>query len=454
VTALVSVRRRWTAAALAGGFLALVALGVLGYVGVDTLANSKEGRPANTLPPGRALPPTPAGLLAVRDDDGNLTSLSVLALAPPDASGKARGGTVIPVPVGSGVFEGFGAVRPRLNDIYAEGGIKALAEQAAIMLELNFSVVAEVDQEGLQALLDPLGAVTVDVPSDVIDSGSIAPADEQSSDASSEEENDDLGAEIVLPAGVTEVEPTQGSALLTAVDGAQPESVRFEQHVAYWLGVSNRVADGLLLGVGDSPTDSMRDFLWSMFGGPLRVYALRGIPVSTGPENPDGLDMYRIDGAERLRVMATVLPDAVSPAEFVFTAQIVDPFGDPAITQAAVERLALSGVGIVLVRELSGIEIPDKTEFSLGGKFGVEDVKPLANSLGETELVPLGLPGTPHGRVQGIDATFVLGQSFVDLLKRQAAATTVPPTTDGSVTTVSSADESTTTEPDTTEAGG
>ncbi len=411
MTALTSVRRRRTAAALVGGLLVAAVLVTLGYVGVDTLRNSKEGRPADTRPPGRTLPPTPAALLAVRGDDGALTSLVVLALAPPGEDGVARGGTIIPLPVGAGLEAGADARRIRMADNYAKGGLTQLADEVASLLAVNFSLVSEVDRSGLVALLQPVGQVQVELATDVVTSGPGAVE------------------QVLFTAGAQKLDPKGAAALMLAANANDPESVRLENIAAYWSGVQSRVGAGLTRvdrgPTSDSDVLSMGSFLRSVLAGPTRVYTLRGEPISRGPENPDGLDMYRLNSAEVIRVMATVLPDAISPVDVLFTVQIVNPTGDSSLTQAAVDRLALAGVGIVLIRELSGASVPDVTELSLGGRADIVDLQPYADALGETVVVPLGAPGTPHGRVFGIDATFVLGESFHDLVERQSA-TTVP----------------------------
>jgi hypothetical protein len=303
------------------------------------------------------------------------------------------------------------------------------------MLMINLSLIAEADEETLARLLGPVGEVDVVMPGDVIDT-----------DVDAVPASDDAGDIVVVGSGPGEIDAAQGAAVLAAWDEATPEGSRFEQRVVYWVGISERIGDGLPVRVSRTPTASMAEFFGALTAGPMHVYALRGTPVTTIEENPKGMDMYRLDAVETMIVMATVVPDAVSPAEVAFSVQLINPFGDPALTRAAVERLALQGVGVGLVRpDLAGIEIPDVTEFSLGSGSTQAEVQPYLDSLGATRQVPLGSNGTPHGRVEGIDVTVVLGQSFVDLLARQA-----PGTSTSSVTTVGDPNDAT----DTTEASG
>jgi hypothetical protein len=67
------------------------------WLGIHTIANSKEGRVTERqLTPSRRLPPTPAALLIGTDRDGQAVSLTVFGLSP-----SARGGHVIVLPAGA-----------------------------------------------------------------------------------------------------------------------------------------------------------------------------------------------------------------------------------------------------------------------------------------------------------------------------------------------------------------
>jgi len=124
--------------------------------------------------------------------------------------------------------------------------------------------------------------------------------------------------------------------------------------------------------------------------------------------------------------MATVLPDAVSPVDTTSTAEIINPTGDPSLTEAAIERLAYVGVGVVLVKEVTGVAVPAQTEVVLASTAQVGDLKTFTDGLGGAVSAPAGRPGSLTGRVVGIDAVVVLGASFKALVARQ---TPVPTTT-------------------------
>jgi hypothetical protein len=415
VSSLRSVRQRRTVTALAAGVAAAVLLGVFSFAGARTLLNSKEGRPANTLPDATRLPPTPAALLAVVDRNDGLVGLDMLALAPPGVDGVARGGTVIPIPVGSGLVSGDSPEMHRLADTYAAEGLDGLVNAASTLLSVNFSVVAAVGEQALSDLLAPAAPIPIDLTADVVDTTS-HPDDESEQD------------EVVLPAGIHQLSPADAATLLTAVRSGEIEERRFDLVSLFWYAVSDRVGNGLPVTVGADPQTGIHNFMASLLGGPLRVYPLRGEPVRSATANPRRLDMYQLNNAEIIRVMATVVPNAISPIDLAFTVQIVNPTGDTSLTQAAVERLAIGGAAVVLIRELRGVSVPAVTEFSLSGRASLDEVKPYADSLGQTVQVPLAEPGLPHGRVVGIDATFVLGRSFGSLVARQST-TTVPPVT-------------------------
>ena len=69
------LRERWTRLGAIVCVVALVLVAVLAAVGVRTLANSKAGQNASSLPPAQALPRTEAALLAIKADTGALATL-------------------------------------------------------------------------------------------------------------------------------------------------------------------------------------------------------------------------------------------------------------------------------------------------------------------------------------------------------------------------------------------
>ena len=90
------------------------------WLGIHTIANSKEGRTTQRpSTPSRRLPATPAALLVGIDRDGQAVSLTIFGLSP-----SGRGGHAIVLPAGAAVdiVDGRGAP-VRLGSGFESGGI-------------------------------------------------------------------------------------------------------------------------------------------------------------------------------------------------------------------------------------------------------------------------------------------------------------------------------------------
>lgn len=389
MTSVVELRQRWTrlgwVVAVLAGFLAVV----LAVWGVRTLEDSRAGRRATNLPPAVSLPATSAALVAIKADSGALTSLVVLTKSPAASGEASRGGSIIPLPVGSGVRFGRNPSLSRLAELYLAGGISELADQAGALLSLNFSVIAEMDASAVGSMLLPLGKVTV----------------KQGSGTS------ELGA--------------AAAALLLVDQQSRVEAPHFESTVAYWNGLAARVGKGIALDeqIGGGVIGK---FFNSVVAGPVTVYPLRGARVPQGESNPTDSDVYELDRNQVTRVMALIVPDAYSPVESSFLVRVVNPFDDPALTLAAVDRFRSVKGAVAIVEELTadeakdryrGFKVPNKSEFSLSGRLTRNDVKGFADKFGSYSFVGAAQAGATHQRYVDIDLTVVLGNEFRSLVQ-------------------------------------
>jgi len=374
------IRQRWTKFGTAILVVAALVVGILGLVGVRTLANSKAGRRASTLPAAQSLPVTPAALLAVKAESGALMALVVLVKAPKGANGKSAGGTIIPLPVGSGIRFGDNPEMNRLAELYLAGGIKALATQAASLLSINFSVVAEADASAVATLLSPVGQVTVK-----------------------------------QAAGQTSLMPAAAATMLSSQE-SRNEGPHFESTVAYWEGLAKAVGKGKRF-TPSQTNGAITIFFGSILSGPIAVYPLRGTRVPKGEANSTGADVYELDALDVNRVMALVLPNAYSPVDVQYTVRIVNPTGDPNLTREAIRRVNATDGGVAIVEEpkKGSVPVPKKTEVSLSGRLEQVDSKQYTEQFGAVSFVDVGEPGSPHMRYADIDLTIVLGQPFAAL---------------------------------------
>ncbi len=167
MSALVDQRRRRTIIAGLAGVIGLVTLPMLSLAAAKTLKNSKEGKNAiEGLPDLILIPPTPAALFAAVDDQGEVTAVSLLALAPP-RDGAVKGGTIIQVPVGAKTNLADGTVG-RLADAYARGGQTELVEAAEGLLGVTMLTSMVAAPEGIAALLAPYAPLDVNLSTDVV----------------------------------------------------------------------------------------------------------------------------------------------------------------------------------------------------------------------------------------------------------------------------------------------
>lgn len=368
------LRQRWTRLGLIVCAAATVVIVILAAVGVRTLAHSKAGRSASKLPPAQSLPKTEAALLAIKADTGGLSALVILAKAAPGSDGKSRGGSIIPIPVGSGVQFGSNPSLNRLAELYLAGGLSGLAEQAGSLLSLTFSVVAEADASAAAQLLAPAGTVNV---------------------------RQAAGTQPIGPAA---------AATLLATQAARLEGAHFESTIAYWTGLASRVGKGL--SVNPSQTNgAITRFFGSLLNGPLSVYPIRGTKVPQGDANPNNADVYQLDPAEVSRVLGLVLSNAYSPIDAQFVARVVNPTGKPEVTLAAIRTIRAAGGAVSVVDETKG-ELPPKTEFSLSGRLERGDVKVFGAGFGAYTFVSVGAAGERHTRYADIDLTVVIGAGF------------------------------------------
>lgn len=401
-------RGQRTLVAFAAGVIGLAVLPVLSLAAKRTLENSKEGRSAiEGLLPLVLLPPTPGALLGVVDDQGEITSVALLALAPP-RDGAVRGGTVVVVPAGAKVPLADGSVG-RLASEFRRGGPDAFVAAAEGLLGVSVTSSLIADEATIGGLLAPYGPIDYQVSEPVVDA-----------DASGAERE-------VVAAGATSVDGATMGAVLAARRTADPEIVRFGRIGDLWSSLSLRVGAGLGDAVpfaapadGAPAADPVADFptFWrALFAGPVGVYRLTAEPVPAGDGTVDTTDLLQLNLAEVNLVTATVLPSSVSPPYPSITFYVRSPLGDPAATLTAVGRLLYGGGNVVLVKEDSSIPIPATTTIAYDDPADRAEAEKFA-----AYLRPDVTTVEPDTRIDGVDVIVTLGESF------RAEVNAAPPT--------------------------
>ena len=189
MTALAGRRRRATLVVGITTVAVLAVAAALTVLGAVTLYNSTEGADPGGDLPELTFPDTPTGALAAVDGEGNLASVALLVVQP-----ASRGGSIVAVPVSADSSGGAGPDRLPLAETVALQGPEGLARELEITTRLQLDEVEVVDAARLAELLEPVGEITVDLPSDVTDSS----------------------GETVAEAGASTIDAEQAAAILTA----------------------------------------------------------------------------------------------------------------------------------------------------------------------------------------------------------------------------------------------
>ncbi|MEZ5217685.1 MAG: hypothetical protein R2715_14145 [Ilumatobacteraceae bacterium] len=359
-----------------------------------------------------SIPATPAALLGVLDADGQIASVAMFALAPAEADSQPVGGTVVVVPAGGDTYLPDGT-RGRLGDSYRLEGISGFLSTAEGLLGVSFEAGAVLPAGGVGALLGDVGQIQVDLPTAVL--------------------SDQRGTVVTrFPAGPTRLTADEIGEVLAATSSTVGEVDRLPDVDAVWRAISARVGSGLTSGLqpgdgGASETSGdFEGFVRSLLAGPLQVHTLSVEPVTSSTENPDGLDLLRLDTGEVTVVMATIAPSSVSPPFPTLSFYVKSSLGDPAMTKDAVERLLLAGANVVLVTENPDEAPPSVTQVIYADPNDSDESERFAGQLGAY------VSSEAEVRIDGVDVTYVLGESYREERRDAVAAGTSSSTTEAS----------------------
>ena len=348
-----------------------------------------------------AIPDTPTALVAALGEGGQLSHLFVATL---DASGV--GGTLVLLPIGAATetsaediadADGSTKLPRRLAEVYAVDGLGGLANEVQGLLDLSFVAVGALSRAELIDVLAPLGGVDVLLDRDVV---TVAVDGTQT---------------VLATAGESSYPIDRLVDIVLARRPNEKESERFARHREVWNGVVQRVGAGLDLPpeVDTTPAGlaDASNFMRRVLGGAIQVWQLAAAPVLDKTMNPKRLDMYSLDRAEVVMVLASVAPSALSGADLPLTVMIDSPFNDPVVSRAAVAALLDAGIGVGVMREVSA---RDQASTLIEAESDIADVIAglLAGSFVSVETRNWESP------VAGIDAAITLGADFANLVRQ------------------------------------
>ena len=394
MTAIPSRRHNRTVAAFLCGLLGMVMLPSGLALAANSLLHSTDGDSVDSKNVMK-IPSTPAALLAVVDGNGFVASLQMIALAP-----GGRGGTIVSIPVGAASVVAAGEAPRRLGDAFLLNGIDGLTTDVEGLLNVTFTAKAAVTEVEMAAMIAGERDVNVEIDRAV---NTLLPT----------------GIQEILPAGKHTLTSAQVAGILASNQAGAPESDRLPIIKSVWVGIAGaglNIATTTTEVVGTAttlaPALTVQDFLQRTLTGEVQVWQFAANAIPEGELNPTNSDMYALDKAEVIMVVASVAPSSVSSLYAAINVQIDSAFTDATITREAVLRLSILGVNVVLVREVTGEPVAETVV-----QYSDDPVRAEVESYSSI-FGPL-TPKRVTQQVEGVDARIVLGTNFRDFIAGQ-----------------------------------
>jgi hypothetical protein len=149
-------------------------------------------------------------------------------------------------------------------------------------------------------------------------------------------------------------------------------------------------------------------------------------PVLDAVANPKGLDLLQADEAATKLLLAQTMPGAISPANDNIRLQVVNATGDPTLLADVVARLVAVGANVVIVSDA-----PSPSQATL-----IDYQDPRHQAEAQTYVPVVGPATVRQGdeRIDGIDATIIVGKDFAAFAQQHAATSSTPSTLTPSTT--------------------
>lgn len=412
-------RRHRTVFVVVMTMLLMIAAGTLVAVGAMTLLDSEEGEVvAADVRPVVALPSTPNALLAVTDDDGNLTSLVVATLDPSGA-----GGSIVTIPVNADAGAGFGSELEPLDELFDPEEPDVFRETVESMLAIAIERVAVISTDELVEIIDPLTPVDVDLPEDVIDSES-------------------RGEGVVVDVGEQTLDAPLVGEALTARDESGSAYDHHDVDVEIWSRLAETAPVLPPRADPDQPPDTVADLFADLWSGEVSV---RDLALSVVVADPDesSIDSVIVDQRDSLLVFAQISPALVSRPNQALSFRVVVRFNEEQLEESdglfeSNSELARRFIGEILFFQGNVVSVetapavegaPEVTRVEVSDPRFVNDLEVLAPpAFGESGVVEAGTV------IVGVDVVVTLGTGYIDL-KREAAEARSSDTTSGEAPT-------------------
>jgi hypothetical protein len=342
------------------------------------------------------IPNTAVEMLAVRNSRNEITAIALLAVAP-----EGKGGTIVSVPVGASADVASTEAPRRIADSFATGGLEALTTDVQNLLNITVDFADDVTAPELSVAMSSIGAQPVVLAQPVIEGA----LNEKST--------------VVLPAGSSTVLPDVIANALTASQQGIPESARLPQVEQLWTAVANggvAVSDASETTSTNSVApfsiqslNSTLSFFTALFAGEIDVWQLSASLFTDAQRNPNNADLYGLNSAEVLMVMASVVPSALTVTSTNIAVMVDVPFANSDIAEEAVTRLAFLGASVVLVREPTEPAV-ERTMVYYNDSIALAEAEKYESLMGPLEFVE------SKDVISGVNLRIVLGNDFVAFL--------------------------------------
>ena len=395
MTAIPARRRRRMIAAMVTSGLSLIAVPSGLFIGTNSLLHASGGDSvdeAATLD----IPNTAVEMLAVRNSRNEITAIALLAVAP-----EGRGGTIVSVPVGASADVASTEAPRRIADSFATGGLEALTTDVQNLLNITVDFADDVTAPELSVAMSSIGAQPVVLAQPVIE----GVLNEKST--------------VVLPAGSSTVLPDVIANALAASQQGIPESARLPQVEQLWTAVANggvAVSDASETTSTNSVApfsiqslNSTLGFFSALFAGEIDVWQLSASLFTDAQRNPNNADLYGLNSAEVLMVMASVVPSALTVTSTNIAVMVDVPFANSDIAEEAVTRFAFLGASVVLVREPTELAV-ERTMVYYNDSIALAEAEKYESLMGPLEFVE------SKDVISGVNLRIVLGNDFVAFL--------------------------------------
>jgi hypothetical protein len=395
MTAIPARRRRRMIAAMVTSGLSLIAVPSGLFIGTNSLLHASGGDSVDenaTL----EIPNTAVEMLAVRNLRNEITAIALLAVAP-----EGKGGTIVSVPVGASADVASTEAPRRIADSFATGGLEALTTDVQNLLNITVDFADDVTAPELSVAMSSIGAQPVVLAQPVIEGA----LNEKST--------------VVLPAGSSTVLPDVIANALTASQQGIPESARLPQVEQLWTAVANggvAVSDASETTSTNSVApfsiqslNSTLSFFTALFAGEIDVWQLSASLFTDAQRNPNNADLYGLNSAEVLMVMASVVPSALTVTSTNIAVMVDVPFANSDIAEEAVTRLAFLGASVVLVREPTEPAV-ERTMVYYNDSIALAEAEKYESLMGPLEFVE------SKDVISGVNLRIVLGNDFVAFL--------------------------------------